>query len=1068
MTAKIDRPSLEIICSEYWLNWLQEQRISIALTTYQTNRLFLIGLKSDGSLSTFERFFERAMGLYATAERLLLATHYQIWQFDNLLPPGQLHQKIYDRLYVPTVGYTTGDLNTHELAVDRSNNLIFVNTKYSCLAKLKEKFSFEPIWQPSFISQLAPEDRCHLNGLAMVDGQPKYVTACSRSDVAAGWRMRRENGGVAIDVPSKEIVAAGLSMPHSPRWYRGQLWLNNSGTGEFGYLDLDAGKFEPVVFCPGFVRGLAFHDNYALVGMSKPRDRHFSGLLLDDNLAKKDAVPRCGIMVVDLDRGQIAHWLELEGIVKELFDVAVLPGVKQPMALGFKTDEIERLIVFPGDVNLPPLKNEEILEPKKIERSTEEESKEAREQKIKRYFELAKKQKQEGDLTSAAVSLERVIKLKPNSFSAYNNLGNILHSLGQTEKALAAWQKALEIKPDNAIIYNNLGQVWQLQEKPELALEAFKKAIALEPGFALAYLNLAKLLHRGGAINKAEQCYQQVLKLQPDNAEAHFAYGNLLKEQQRLEEAIATYQSSTKYQPNFTAAYLNLGIVFQMRGVNQLATKCYEKVLEQEPNNPIAYSNLGIVLEAKKDLRAARTFYLKALELNPDDTVTFYRLAHLERKLCNWENYAELVNELVYRSQKHLEGENYAQLLPLTLSLFDLDLELHRTVASHYARSIELRVAPLKPKCNFIHNRKNAEKLHIGYVSPDFCTHAVGSLIQDLFQHHNRDRFEIYCYSLTTIDDEITAKIKANCDRFTTIALMSTYDAAWQIYNDRIDILIDLAGYTTYSRPEIFALQPAPIQCQYLGFPATLGANFIQYILADKQLITPEMATHFKEEVIYLPHAMVGSTMPVFDRPMTRQEFDLPDNSFIFCCFNRLDKITPEVFQVWMEILRKIDRAVLWLSAGSISIAQENLKKEAQRAGIEPKRLIFASKLPQKRYLSRYSLADLFVDTFNYNAGSTGISAWQAGLPVLTLAGNTYAARMGASIATAAQQPQFICHTVAEYQEKAIYWANHPTELKELRDRLVNDRSRLPLFDLSKLASNLESACEQIWQKHFF
>ena len=297
-------------------------------------------------------------------------------------------------------------------------------------------------------------------------------------------------------------------MPHSPRWYRDRLWLNNSGTGEFGYLDLATGKFEPVVFCPGFVRGLAFHNNYAIVGMSKPRDRHFSGLPLDDKLTQKDAVARCGVMVIDLDRGKIAHWLELEGTVKELFDVVALPNVKQPMALGFKTDEIERLIVFPGETELPPLKEDRSRE-EKIEKVNKTES--------SIYFERGRQQKQKGDLTSAIVSFEQVIKLEPDNFAAYNNLGNILQIQGETDRAIAAWQKAIELQPNNASIYNNLAQAWQLQSKPELALEAYKKAIALKPDFALGYLNLGKLLQQQGAIKRAEQCYQKFLQLQPDN-----------------------------------------------------------------------------------------------------------------------------------------------------------------------------------------------------------------------------------------------------------------------------------------------------------------------------------------------------------------------------------------------------------------------------------------------------------------------------------------------------------------------------------------------------------------------
>ena len=344
-------PPIEIACSRYFLEWLSKETISLAFTTYQTHRLFLIGQKPDtGHLSAFERLFDRAMGLaVASPDRLYMSERYRLWQMDNALPSGETYNG-YDRLYVPRVGHITGELDVHDIAVDEDGRVIFVNTLYSCLATLSDRHSFAPIWQPPFISRLAPEDRCHLNGLAVVDGQPRYVTAVSRSDVASGWRERRRDGGCVIDVESNEIIATGLSMPHSPRWYRGRLWLLNSGRGEFGYLDSERGAFEPVAFCPGYLRGMAFHGDWALVGLSKPRERTFSGLALDDRLAEKDAAARCGLMVIDLNTGNVVNWLELRSVVTELYDVQVLPGVRCPMSLGFKTDEVRRIIT----VDQPP------------------------------------------------------------------------------------------------------------------------------------------------------------------------------------------------------------------------------------------------------------------------------------------------------------------------------------------------------------------------------------------------------------------------------------------------------------------------------------------------------------------------------------------------------------------------------------------------------------------------------------------------------------------------------------------------------------------------------------------
>lgn len=343
------QPTLSISSSQGLAAWLQSARISLGLTTYQTNRLFLIGSKPDGTLSTFEHLFDGAMGLYATEDRLLMSTRSQLWQLDNALPPEQ-HCDGYDKLYVPRLTHTTGNLDTHDVSVDQNGSVVFVNTLYSCLATVSDHYSFKAVWRPPFISRLVPEDRCHLNGLAMVDGEARYVTAISRSDVAGGWRSRCQNGGIVIDISSNDIVADGLSMPHSPRYHNGKLWLLNSGSGELGYIDARYGQFQPVVFCPGYLRGLAFCGDYAIIGLSKPRDNQlFSGLALDETLRNKSTDPRCGLLVIDLRKASIAHWLEFEGVVTELYDMQVIPNAVRPKAIGLKTDEIHRVITFEED-----------------------------------------------------------------------------------------------------------------------------------------------------------------------------------------------------------------------------------------------------------------------------------------------------------------------------------------------------------------------------------------------------------------------------------------------------------------------------------------------------------------------------------------------------------------------------------------------------------------------------------------------------------------------------------------------------------------------------------------------
>lgn len=337
-------PVLDLFASRHFPGWLQEQQVSLPFTTYHSGKLFLVGLQPNARLSVFERTLNRCLGLWGDGQSLWMSSLFQLWWFENTLPAGQVANG-YDRVYVPWVGYVAGDLDIHDVAVTADGRLVFVNTLFGCLATLSDQHSFIPIWRPRFLSKLAAEDRCHLNGLALENGQPAYVTAVSQSDVADGWRKRRQDGGCAIDVRSKEVIVSGLSMPHSPRVHRGQLWLLNSGTGQFGRVDTNTGKFEPVCFCPGYLRGLSFVGDYAVVGLSQCRqNRTFQGLALDEELRRRDAETHCGICVIDLRSGDLVHWLWLRGVVQELYDVVVLPGVRRPSALGFNTDEICRTL----------------------------------------------------------------------------------------------------------------------------------------------------------------------------------------------------------------------------------------------------------------------------------------------------------------------------------------------------------------------------------------------------------------------------------------------------------------------------------------------------------------------------------------------------------------------------------------------------------------------------------------------------------------------------------------------------------------------------------------------------
>ncbi|HYD71394.1 TIGR03032 family protein [Azospirillum sp.] len=321
--------------------WLAGEGCAVAFTTYQAHRLFFLGLGEGGRLRAHQRAVPGCQGLWSDGRTLWVGGEAHLWRFDDTLPPGARTASGADRLYVPQAGLPTGALDIHDIAVGAAvgadGGVVFVNTRFSCLASPDPRGGFRPLWRPPFISDLRAEDRCHLNGLAMgADGRPAFVTAVGRSDVMEGWREYRADGGVLIDVASGEVACAGLSMPHSPRLHRGRLWLLNSGTGEFGTVDPAAGRFEPLCFCPGFARGLAFHGRWAVIGLSRPRagNRTFDGLRLGARLADKGASPRCGFVVVDTETGTLAHGLTAHHTIDELYDVAVLPGARRPEAVG--------------------------------------------------------------------------------------------------------------------------------------------------------------------------------------------------------------------------------------------------------------------------------------------------------------------------------------------------------------------------------------------------------------------------------------------------------------------------------------------------------------------------------------------------------------------------------------------------------------------------------------------------------------------------------------------------------------------------------------------------------------
>jgi uncharacterized protein (TIGR03032 family) len=1229
---------LPITISENFGQWLRHHQISLAFTTYQTNRLIFVGTKANNAVTLNERLFDKPMGLFAHADRLHLATRYQIWQFDNLLQPGEQYQGG-DRLYVPSVSHTTGSLNVHDVVVDGRGQLLFVNTDFSCLATIARGYSFKPVWQPHFIKELRSEDSCHLNGLALVDGKATYMTACSATHESAGWRNCRLEGGIVLHIPSNEIIATGLSMPHSPRWYRGKLWLLNAGTGDFGYLD-GQNQFTAVAFCPGFVRGLAFWQNYAFVGVSKLRSQSFTGLTLEKRLMETDTKAHCGLLVIDINTGQTIHHLYFDSGIEELFDVVILPNALSPKALGFQDEDIERLITFPGSKGIittkPTVKRPSIGEkapiaglPTQARLAEEREyfaneavkyqrvyhlnpeslapydamtfpslqrrwqthpqrgelvgisaslagemvgfliaellpdstaeiislkvaaeyrqrgiatklfilletelSKEKctevaviygyspliesrltpllqkfawqaavaignhQKKAIKSFinpslsplqrqgdqghqpqpgatppvqpdarlqFEAGKQRLHNQDIEGAIDAFRSAISIQPDYLPPYNQLGNALQLLGDTKAAIQAYQQLLTLNPNIAPAYNNLASCLQLQNNTKEAIQAYQKAIQLKPDFSQAYRNLAVLFSNEGEFQQAEQCLQHILSVQPNNPEIHYDLGNLLRSVGKNDAAIDCFRQAIKLKPDYSQAYQNLGCLLMMRNQMSLAQACFEKVLKLEPDNAECHGNYGHVLEAQDHFILALQAYDRALSLKPEALNILYQQENLRLTLCDWQDFDERMALLEREITDYLRQGKSPLLVPLVLNGFNFPIALHRQINQQWGYHITRSMTGIKQQSHFSPRIHQKVKLRVGYVSNDFRCHAMGVLIHQMFQYHDRESFEVYCYSIGDYEDEMTDMIKQGCDQFATITFQSPQETAQRIYQDGIDILIDLMGYTNLSRPAIFALQPAPIQISYLGHPNTMGADFMQYIIADATIIPPELEKYYNETVIALPHAFVASPLDAAAKTFTRQDFGLPENAVVYGCFNRSNKINPHLFALWLEILRQVPGSVLWFFENQQEV-KDNLQNEARTAGIDPNRLIFSPKLPIRDFSQACSLADLFLDSYIYNAGSTAVSALWGGLPILTCTGDIFVSRMGASICQSVGLESLICDTPLAYQAKAIALGQNPSELQALKQALLAKKLDLPLFQPQQWIASLEDQLTQIWE----
>jgi len=711
---------------------------------------------------------------------------------------------------------------------------------------------------------------------------------------------------------------------------------------------------------------------------------------------------------------------------------------------------------------------------------------------IEAHYSLGNSFQESGKLEDAVKCFERVLGFRPNFTGMHNNLGNVLRELGRLDEAVLSYEKVISIDPDFFESYYNLGITFQEMNKLNYAATNYKKAIEIKPDYLDAYNNLGVIHRELEEFDSAIKCYKKIINIKPDDAEAHNSLGVLFMDTRQIDKAIESYKSAIKvnksfieainnlglafiglgqideainyYQkavtinPNFAPTYNNLGIAYKQILNHDAATKCYEKAITLDPNYSDAISNYGNLLTNLKNLDKALTQYEHAYELNPSANYMLGNILHTKMHLCLWSG---LSNQLIELQNKIHDGKKVIDPFAL-LALID-DPEIQKKTSEINAQNKFPR-SYLLPK---IYNYSKHNKIRIGYFSPDFREHPVSTLTAELYETHDRSQFEIYAFSSgPNTKDEMNLRIKAGVDHFHDVSKMSHKEIAILSRSLEIDIAVDLGGSTENSRTEVFAMLAAPIQTSYIGYLGTMGADYYDYFIAAKGMIPKKNQKYFSEKIVYLPSYQVNdSKEPLPETLFSREDLGLPKDSFVFCCFNNTYKITPAVFDSWARILKEVEKSAMMIYASN-KTAQKNLIKEITNRGVDPERLIFGENLPRTEYLSRYRLADLFLDTLPYNAGTTASDALRMGLPVLTCQGNSFASRVASSVINAVDLPELITDTQEGYESVAIELATNPEKYKSIKDKLKDNLSTATLYDTAKFTENLESAYRVMYERH--
>jgi len=665
---------------------------------------------------------------------------------------------------------------------------------------------------------------------------------------------------------------------------------------------------------------------------------------------------------------------------------------------------------------------------------------------------------QRGDLAEAEAIYKEVLQSQPRNVDALHFLALIAYQRKNYNDAVVLFEQALTIIPHHISSLNNYGLALLELKCYSEALKCYDKAIFLKTDYAQVYFNRGNVLQHLKHYEEALASYDKAIALKADYAQAFFNRGNVLLTLKQYAMALISFDSAIALKANYAEVFCNRSIALKELNRYEEALLSLDKAIALKADYPEAYSNRGNALQELKRYNDALGSFKKALEINADGSFWFGAYQSTKMRICNWENFDNDVRRL-FEKIEHKEKAlvPFAVLATVDAPSLQKEAALIFVEARHPSQCIRSEM-PKYPRHN---------KIRIGYYSADFCNHAVSLLTAELYEMHDRSLFEITAFSFGSgIQDHVRQRIENAVDTFIDVRNISDNDVALKSRNLEIDIAIDLGGFTKDFRTGIFALRAAPIQASYIGYLGTMGAEYIDYIIADEVLIPADSQKYYTEKIAYIPSYQANdSKRQIADRVFTRAELGLPPSGFVFCCFNNNYKITPGTFGSWMRILNAVDGSVLFLYADN-DLVKANLQKEAAKRGVDANRLVFGKRLPTPEYIARYRTADLFLDTFPYNAGATASDALWAGLPVLTCIGKSFASRIAASLLTAIDLPELITTTQDDYEALAIELATHPDRLDNIRRKLEKNRLTTPLFDTSLFTKHIEEAYTTMYERY--